>query len=73
VQEVLEHGKNGMLVDFFDVDGLANMVTSVLKRPAKYRHLRHAARETAVKRYDLKTVCLPKLCEFFEATAGKKG
>ncbi len=60
VQEVIEHGQNGLLVDFFDVAGLAAQVVEVLAQPAKFAHLGPAARQTVVQRYDLITQCLPK-------------
>ncbi len=60
VQEVIEHGQNGLLVDFFDVAGLAAQVIEVLAQPAKFAHLGPAARQTVVQRYDLITQCLPK-------------
>ena len=69
VQEVIEHGKNGLLVDFFDVTGLANAVVGVLANPAAYAHLRTAARATAVARYDLATVCLPQQLQLIDRLA----
>jgi glycosyltransferase involved in cell wall biosynthesis len=60
VGEVIEPEKNGLLVDFFDGHGLAETVTDCLARPAHYAPLRAAARQTAVERYDLATVCLPQ-------------
>ena len=59
VEEAITHGKNGLLVDFFDDEGMANTVVKALNHPEKYQHLRDAARKTAIERYDLKTVCLP--------------
>ncbi len=58
VQEVIEHGHNGLLVDFFDTAALAEQVIAVLQDPARYRHLGLAARQTVLHRYDLRTVCL---------------
>ena len=52
-------GENGLLVDFFDVAGLASTIVAVLENPEAYRAIRQAARATAVDRYDLATVCLP--------------
>jgi glycosyltransferase involved in cell wall biosynthesis len=69
VQEVIEHGNNGLLVDFFDVTGLANAVVGVLANPAAYAHLRTAARATAVARYDLATVCLPQQLQLIDRLA----
>jgi glycosyltransferase involved in cell wall biosynthesis len=60
VEEVIVDGKNGVLVDFFDVQGLAKAVCEALAQPEKFRHLRRAARETVLARYDLRTVSLPR-------------
>jgi glycosyltransferase involved in cell wall biosynthesis len=60
VEEAITHGKNGLLVDFFDHEALAQTVVKVLNSPEKYQHLRDAARKTAIERYDLKSVCLPQ-------------
>ena len=70
VQEVIEHDKNGLLVDFFDVDALADTVADCLARPVHYAHLRTAARQTVVTRYDLNTVCLPAQMRFVERGDG---
>ena len=69
VQEVIEHGKNGLLVDFFDTAALAQAVVEVLAHPAAYAHLRAAARAMAVERYDLATVCLPQQLQLIERVA----
>ncbi|TCP60750.1 glycosyltransferase involved in cell wall biosynthesis [Rhodovulum bhavnagarense] len=69
VQEVITHGHNGELVDFFDVAGWSAAIIEGLADPATKDHLRAAARQTVVDRYDLKRVCLPRLIEFVE-TAG---
>lgn len=47
VEEVLHHGKNGLLVDFFDQDQIAATVLAALHEPQRYQALRRAARETA--------------------------
>ncbi|MEK6593280.1 MAG: glycosyltransferase [Pseudomonadota bacterium] len=60
VQEVIAHQKNGLLVDFFDAGALADTVIDSLARPAHYAPLRAAARETALTRYDLASLCLPQ-------------
>ena len=60
VAEVIEHGKNGLLTDFFSPEKLANTVCGALEKPDDYIDLRRAARQTAVERYDYQTVCLPK-------------
>jgi glycosyltransferase involved in cell wall biosynthesis len=60
VQEVIRAGENGLLVDFFDLEALAQQIAEVLTDPAAYRSLGETARRDVVAGYDLKTVCLPK-------------
>ncbi|MBV2358875.1 glycosyltransferase [Thalassococcus sp. CAU 1522] len=60
VLEVLEDGKTGVLVDFFDRAGLTEQVCALLDDPARRAALGRAAREFAIAQYDLKTVCLPR-------------
>jgi len=60
VREVMEHGKTGLLVDFFDPDALAAQVAEVLDRPGDFAHLGSAARQHVVENYDFLTVCLPE-------------
>jgi glycosyltransferase involved in cell wall biosynthesis len=64
VREVVKHGGNGLLVDFFDVSGLAKSIVDVLEQPKQYEHLRVSARQSIIKNYDLHKVCLPKQVEF---------
>jgi glycosyltransferase involved in cell wall biosynthesis len=59
VQEVIEHEKNGLLVDFFDPSALADTLCEVLARPKEFRPLRSAARDTVVSRYDFSSISLP--------------
>ena len=59
VEEVIRHGDNGLLVDFFSVREIANTVVQVLRHPHHYAQLRTNARRTIVERYDLITRCLP--------------
>lgn len=59
VREVITDGQNGLLVDFFKPEQLANRVCEVLADPAAYQHLRHAARQTVIDRYDFQTVSWP--------------
>jgi glycosyltransferase involved in cell wall biosynthesis len=60
VEEVIVHGDNGFLVDFFDCKGLAAQLVDVLRNRAKLQHVRVRARETILKRFDLRRVCLPQ-------------
>ncbi|MGB3245456.1 MAG: glycosyltransferase family 4 protein [Sulfitobacter sp.] len=60
VREAVTHGENGLLVDFFDTDGLASQVIDVLERPEDFAHLGKAARAHVVETYDFLTHCLPE-------------
>ncbi len=60
VEEVINHGQNGFLVDFFQPDQIVEKVNEVLDHPDRMEHIRKAARQTIVRRYDLKTKALPK-------------
>jgi glycosyltransferase involved in cell wall biosynthesis len=65
VQEVIEHGKNGLLADFYDSEGLAEQALSILRDPVGTQPLRDAARQTIVDRYAV-NLCLDELIKFFE-------
>lgn len=66
VREVIRHGENGLLVDFFDVAGWSRALTEALADPARFAPLRQAARRTVLDRYDLRTVCLPQMVRMVE-------
>jgi glycosyltransferase involved in cell wall biosynthesis len=61
VEEVIRDEENGQLVDFFDVEGLADRIANALAgdRAGVDNSIRAAARETAVRHYDVNMVCLP--------------
>ncbi len=46
VQEVIAHGENGLLVDFFDAGALADQIVEALNHQAALRPLREAAQRT---------------------------
>lgn len=69
VEELIRHGENGLMVNFFDIQGIADQVVEVLANPTKYQHLRQAARQTIVQHYDLESVCLPQQLELIEKVA----
>ena len=71
VQEVIEHGKNGLLVDFFDTREIAATTIAALSKPQDYVTLRQRGRQTIVERYDLRTVCLPKQIALAEEVGGQ--
>ena len=60
VREAITHGENGLLVDFFDPQKLADQVIDVLANPGAYAHIGPAARAHVVGKYDFLTRCLPE-------------
>lgn len=69
VKEVLRHEENGLLVDFFNTEEIANAVTRVLEDPTRMQPLREKARQTVVETFDLETVCLPQHIALIENLA----
>jgi glycosyltransferase involved in cell wall biosynthesis len=59
VREVIRHGRNGLLTDFFDHAALADLLLDAVSRPETYAPLRQAARETVLEDYDRARVCDP--------------
>ncbi|WP_431857412.1 glycosyltransferase family 4 protein [Azospirillum sp.] len=66
VTEVIEEGRNGLLVDFFDPKGVADRVDEALDAPHRFEAVRAAARRTVLERYDLRSVCLPAQVRLIE-------
>jgi glycosyltransferase involved in cell wall biosynthesis len=71
VREVIRHGENGLLVDFFDVPAWSRTLTEALAHPERFTALRQAARQTVLERYDLRSVCLPRTVEWVESFGPK--
>lgn len=60
LREAIRHDETGRLVNFFDAAGLADQVSSLLEDAPTRERLGRAARDFAIRNYDLKTVCLPR-------------
>ncbi len=60
VREVITDGEHGLLVDFFDSQGLVERIEHALRDPEATAPLRERARLRVVEEYDLKGVCLPR-------------
>jgi glycosyltransferase involved in cell wall biosynthesis len=71
VREMIEHGKNGLLFDFFDVEALADQASQILDAASDYKHLGQAGAEMIRQRYSL-NVCLPQLKQFYEDVANRR-
>jgi glycosyltransferase involved in cell wall biosynthesis len=69
VEELIEDGVNGKLVDFFDIPAWSTALTEALAQPERFTPQRRAARQTILDTYDLKNVCMPRMIEFVESFA----
>lgn len=59
VEEVIQHAANGLLVDFFSAEQIADRVVDALEDSKSFTSLRQNARQTVVDRFDLRSICLP--------------
>jgi glycosyltransferase involved in cell wall biosynthesis len=64
VREVVEHGRTGLLCDFFDVDGMVETAGRALDDAAAFRDLGQAGVELIRRRYSLE-VCLPQMLRLY--------
>jgi glycosyltransferase involved in cell wall biosynthesis len=65
VCEFIRDGENGLLGDFFDVDGLAGRAVDVLQNLAAYRGLGIQGRQL-IKRYCSLDKTFPEMWNFFK-------
>lgn len=71
VLEVIQHEENGLLGEFFDVDGLADQALRVLHDPAAHRALGQAGRRLVEERYSLDRA-YPRFLDLFERVLERK-
>jgi len=73
VKEFVRQNETGLLVNFFDVDGLAATALQVLKDPPAYHRLGRAGEQMIRQNYGLDTI-IPRMTSFYEGVAaGKPG
>lgn len=70
VREVITHGENGLLADFFDPVQIAARIEESLDNPDKMRSIRANARQTMVERYALSSL-LPRQVELLRQMVEK--
>ena len=73
VEEVLRHGDNGLLVDFFDTKAIADTVVDALANPGAYKTIRERARRTIIEGFDLHTLALPAYLKLVREAAEPSG
>lgn len=66
VEEVISHGDNGILVQFFDVKAWAEAIVRSLAQPELSRDIRVRARESIIRKFDLRSICLPEQIRMIE-------
>jgi glycosyltransferase involved in cell wall biosynthesis len=59
VEEVIDGADNGYLVDFFDIQGLSDRISSALENREATAAIRANARRLVIEQFDLNSVCLP--------------
>jgi hypothetical protein len=68
VREMIEDGENGLLVSFFDTDGIAARVVEALENPSRFLRMRANARRYVMDNFDMERVWLPKMIELMNAS-----
>jgi glycosyltransferase involved in cell wall biosynthesis len=71
LHEAIIDGETGVLTDFFDHKALCDKICALLDDPERRARLGAAAREFAIKTYDLETVCLPQHLELIRRVAAR--
>jgi len=69
VTEVMQDGKTGLLVNFFDPDEIADRVNELMQDADLRSTLGQAARREVVENYDLRRICLPRLLNWVDSMA----
>src|SRR6476469_3486030 len=65
VKEMIRHGENGLLADFFSPEDFADKAIPVLQDPTAFRPLGRAAEQMIVEQYSLDAV-LPRMLKLYE-------
>lgn len=72
VEEVIQHDANGLLSDFYDIDGFVEQALAVLDQPADYQRIRRAARQTICDSYSLDAT-FPQMLQLYANTLRSAG
>jgi glycosyltransferase involved in cell wall biosynthesis len=71
VQEVIRDGENGVMVDIFKPDEVAQRAIDVLSDRTAFHAIRVNARNTIVENYDLRTISLPAQIRLMKMAANR--
>jgi glycosyltransferase involved in cell wall biosynthesis len=72
VQEMVRDGENGLLMDFFDIDGMVERAEKVLNSPQEFKHLGEAGVEMIRNHYSM-DICLPRMLHLYEDAVQTRG
>ena len=64
VREMITHGENGLLTDFFDAEAMADAAAEVLDNPSGFAHLGRNGTAMIREKYSV-DVCLPRILELY--------
>lgn len=70
VQEVIENGKNGLLVDFFNPKQLAEKITELLNNRSLAKELGQEARKTVLRRFEINS-CVQRQLALMDLVANR--
>jgi glycosyltransferase involved in cell wall biosynthesis len=70
VSEVIRHGDNGLLVDFFSPDDLASAVAELLQNPERAKAFGAEARLTVQRTYEL-DACVTRQLALMDLVASR--
>jgi glycosyltransferase involved in cell wall biosynthesis len=71
VREMIQHGKTGLLAEFYDVERFTEIALDALEHPERYESIRQAARRQIEQEYGLEVV-YPRLRAFFQEIASRE-
>ena len=70
VREIIQHGTNGLLSNFFDIEAMAQTADRVLRSPDEFRPLGKAGWNLIQERYSM-DVCLPQMLALYDEVISK--
>ena len=70
VQEMIRDGENGLLADFFDIEGFAAKALGVLTDTDAFRPLGRAAEQMIADHYGMEAT-IPKMVDLYERTVNR--
>lgn len=71
VEEVLEHRRNGLLVELGDPPALCRQLITVLRHPAPFHPLRMAARRSVLRHHD-RTTCMERQIRWLQGFCAER-